>query len=103
MRESDHVNQFFARHPEWDNEANRKIVEEVNRRIDQFAHYPREATLLRHRKFLHHIEGIEYFGLQYGMVGEAAARQHVVEDCGHIPNAEDYYTGKVDMFGQSNE
>lgn len=80
-------------------EKNRALVAEVNRRIDQFAHFPREVTLMRHRKFLHHKEGIEYFELQYGMVGGSAARQHVMEDCGHIPNATDYYDGKVDRMG----
>lgn len=99
MKESEHVTAFFAKHPDLDNPANREIVTQVNQRIDQFAHFPRYATLMHHRKFLHHREGIEYFGLAYGMVGESAARQHVLEDCGHIPKAIDYYQGVVDQFG----
>lgn len=99
MKISEHIDAFFALHPEWDTPANRQVVEEVNLRIDQFAHYPREATLVRHRKFLHHAEGVEYFALVYGVLGGEAAQQHVVEDCGHIPRAMHYYDGTVDAFG----
>ena len=99
MKESEHVDAFFAARPDQDTPANRRIVEEVNRRIDQFAHYPRAETLVQHRRYLHHAEGIEYFALVYGIVGEAAARQHVIEDCGHVPHARDYYDGTVDEFG----
>ena len=99
MELSEHVRAFFAAHLDRDTPANRQIVEEVNCRIDQFAHYPREATLLGHRKFLHHAEGIEYFALAYGDIGALAARQHVMEDCGHVPRAADYYNGTVDAFG----
>ena len=99
MHISEHIRGFFAKHPEWDTSVNRQIVEEVNRRIDQFAHFPREATLLRHRKFLHHQEGIEYFGLVYGELGRLAATEHVLEDCGAVPHAKDYYDDTVDAFG----
>ena len=74
--------------------------EEVNYRMDQFAHWPDSASLAAHRKFLHHQEGIDYFTSRYGNVGGAAARLHVLRDCGHIPRAIDYYTGAVDEYGQ---
>jgi hypothetical protein len=95
----DHLTAFFRDHPEWDTPENREIVGEVNRRIDQFAHYPREDTVPRHRRFLHHAEGIDYFGRIYGEVGYRAAEHHVLLDCGHVPHAIDYYSGAVDEFG----
>ena len=73
--------------------------EEVNRRIDQFAHYPDMEFLMEHRKFLHHAEGIEYFEMRCGQKGGEAARLHVLRDCGHVPNALDYYTGLVNCYG----
>ena len=73
--------------------------EEVNQRIDQFAHYPDMEFLVRHRRFLHHQEGIEYFERRYGKIGGQAARLHVLRDCGHIPEAADYDKGIVDSFG----
>ena len=73
--------------------------EEVNRRLDQFAHYPDMAFLAAHRKFLHHREGIAYFTARYGKQGGEAAVLHILRDCGHIPKAVDYYTGFVDAYG----
>ena len=75
--------------------------EEVNRRLDQFAHYPDMEFLSRHRKFLHHVEGIEYFRRRYGKIGAEAARLHVLRDCGHIPKAQDYYDNTVGVFGEA--
>lgn len=72
---------------------------EVHEFIDQFAHYPDMNFLRRHRKFLHHEEGIEYITMRFGEEAGKAARQHVLSDCGHVPNAVDYYTGRVDEFG----
>lgn len=95
MKFEDHVNSFMHAHPD----AHRQTVEEVNRRIDQFAHFPNFVTLERHRKFLHHAEGIEYFGIVYGEVGRLAAREHVIQDCGHVPTLEDYVLGHVDVYG----
>lgn len=91
MKESEHVASFFAAHPALDTPANRKTVEEVNRRIDQFAHFPREATLLGHRRFLHHREDL----------GALAAEQHVREDCGHVPRATD--SPKTAVFDVNRE
>ena len=99
MKESDHVDSFFAAHPDLDNEENRSIVTRVNAVIDQFAHWPRRDTIERHRKFLHHAQGIEYFGLVYGETGRLAAMQHVMEDCDHIPQAYHYYDGTVGKYG----
>ena len=73
--------------------------EEVNRRIDQFAHYPNMAFLSQHRQFLHHAEGIAYFTRAYGKRGGEAARLHVLRDCGQIPRAQDYCDGTVDCYG----
>ena len=73
--------------------------EEVNRLIDQFAHYPDMKFLSCHRQFLHHVEGIAYFAKRFGPRGEAAARLHVLRDCGHVPHAEEYYNGGVDHYG----
>lgn len=72
---------------------------EVHVLLDQFAHYPDPKFLSGHRKFLHHAEGIEYVALRYGPEAGKAASQHVLDDCGHIPRAKDYYTGSVDNFG----
>ena len=96
---AEHVQAFFRDHPELDSQENRVVVAEVNQRIDQFAHYPREDTVPRHRRFLHHAEGIDYFGRIYGEVGYRAAQHHVEIDCGHVPHAIDYYAGTVDEFG----
>lgn len=90
-----HVRSFMALYPN----ADRKIVEEVNGRIDQFAHFPNNDTLMHHRKFLHHAEGIEYFGKVYGETGRAAARLHVIDDCGHVPTMLDYALDVVDTLG----
>lgn len=75
------------------------IYEEVNRLIDQFAHYPDPEHLQVHRQFLHHAEGIAYFGRRFGPLGEQAARLHVLADCGWIPTMADYHNGVADNFG----
>lgn len=95
MKFQDHVSHHMKEYPL----ADRAIVEEVNRRIDQFAHFPNWDTLQGHRKFLHHQEGIEYFGLRYGEDGRLAARLHILDDIGHIPNMIDYHNGTVDGLG----
>lgn len=73
---------------------------EVHDLLDQFAHYPDMEFLQRHRKFLHHREGIEYVRMRWGEEAAMAARQHVLDDCGHIPDAVDYYIGVVDEYGR---
>lgn len=77
-----------------------KEYPEVHRILDQFSHYPDMKFLKRHRKFLHHEEGIEYITLRYGVEAGASARLHVQVDCGHVPHAIDYYNGTVGMFGE---
>jgi hypothetical protein len=72
---------------------------EVHHLLDQFAHYPDMEFLSRHRKFLHHKEGIEYVTMRWGEEAGKSAEQHVIDDCGHIPSAIDYYRGSVDNFG----
>lgn len=99
MKLEQHVNNFFTRNPHLYNLENLKVVTEVNVRIDQFAHFPRMELLSGHRKFLHHEAGIEYFTLVYGQIGGMAARQHIEEDCGHVPRMVDYHNGRVDGFG----
>lgn len=74
-------------------------IDQVNVLIDQFAHYPNPRFLSRHRAFLHHEEGIEYFAMRFGRLGEIVARRHVITDCGHVPRREDYSTGRVDEYG----
>lgn len=76
---------------------------EVHTLLDQFAHYPDMSFLRRHRKFLHHEEGIEYIQMRYGTEAALAARRHITEDCGHVPHAADYYTGELDEFGQRHD
>jgi hypothetical protein len=72
---------------------------EVHQLLDQFAHYPDMEFLRRHRKFLHHKEGIEYVTMRWGVDAGRSAKQHVIDDCGHVPDASDYYDGTVDTFG----
>lgn len=72
---------------------------EVHKLLDQFSHYPDMEFLRRHRKFLHHVEGIEYVRMRWGEEAGKSAERHVLDDCGHIPNAVDYYIGNVDEFG----
>ena len=72
---------------------------EVHRTLDQFAHFPDGEFLQRHRKFLHHKEGIEYIRMRDGELAGLSAELHVMEDCGHIPNMEDYHNGNVDNYG----
>lgn len=80
-------------------ETERALIDKVNARMDQFAHFPDPWFLARHRRFLHHREGVEYFGRKYGRIGHLTALLHVVMDCGHVPNAADYGTERVDQFG----
>lgn len=80
--------------------AHVKIYEEVNKRIDQFAHFPDWNCLKQHRQFLHHQEGVAYFGRRYGEIGRLAAELHVRSDCGMLPKAEDYYNGVCDGLGR---
>jgi len=72
---------------------------EVHQLLDQFAHYPDMEFLRRHRKFLHHVEGIEYVRMRWGEEAGRSAEQHVLDDCGHVPHAKDYYDGSLDEFG----
>lgn len=72
---------------------------EVHKILDQFSHYPDMEFLRRHRKFLHHEEGIEYITMRFGTQAGQSARQHVIDDCGHVPRAVEYYSGTVDEFG----
>jgi hypothetical protein len=76
-----------------------KTYSEVHGLLDQFAHYPDMRFLREHRKFLHHQEGIEYIRMSWGEEAAKSATQHVIDDCGHVPHAIDYYTHKVDNFG----
>ena len=73
---------------------------EVHALLDQFAHFPDMNFLTRHRKFLHHEEGIEYIRMAYGEEAAISARQHIIDDCGKVPNAIDYYLGTLDTFGR---
>jgi len=72
---------------------------EVHRILDQFSHYPDMKFLRLHRRYLHHEEGIEYITMRFGEEAGRSARQHVEDDCGHVPHAIDYYRGSVDNFG----
>lgn len=72
---------------------------EVHQLLDQFAHYPDMEFLSRHRKFLHHKEGIEYVRMRWGDEAGKSAELHVLADCEHIPDMVDYHNGKVDKFG----
>ena len=96
MKFEDHVKNYIHKHPN----ADVRLVRLINKEIDQFAHFPNWETLQRHRKFLHHKEGIEYFGILYGEMGADIAKQHVLDDIGHIPEMIDYHIGVVDMFGR---
>ena len=89
----------MQRHCERDREFFGQEFPEVHKILDQFAHYPDMEFLERHRKFLHHREGIEYITMRYGPMAGEAARQHIQDDCEHVPWAVDYYTGRVDEFG----
>lgn len=83
-----------------DKKAFDKEYPEVHQLLDQFAHFPDWEFLKRHRKFLHHEEGIEYVTLRLGEEAGKSARLHVEMDCeGHVPKAIEYYTGEVDEFG----
>lgn len=76
---------------------------EVHNLLDQFAHYPDMKFLSKHRKFLHHEEGIEYIRMRWGEDAAKSATQHVIDDCGHVPRAVHYYNGIVDNFGYRNK
>ena len=72
---------------------------EVHQLLDQFAHYPDMKFLQLHRRYLHHREGIEYIRMRWGEEAAKSATQHVLDDCGNLPSAIDYYNGNVDNFG----
>jgi len=74
--------------------------DDVHRILDQFSHYPDYNFLRRHRKFLHHEEGVEYIRMRFGDLAAESAIQHIKDDCcGYVPKATDYYDGTVDEFG----
>lgn len=89
----------LEQHMESDVEIGLKPHQHVHELLDQFAHYPDMKFLREHRKFLHHKEGIDYVRMRWGEEAAKSAEQHVLDDCGHVPSAKDYYTHKVDNFG----
>ena len=93
-----HVRSFFEKHPDRDDEKVREVVLKVNQMMDAAGPGP-EGHLHCWRKFLHHYEGIDYFTVVYGTVGMLAAVQHVVDDCGSVHSAIDYYNGTLDENG----
>jgi hypothetical protein len=72
----------------------------VHKLLDQFAHYPDMKFLREHRKFLHHREGIEYIRMRFGPHDALSAKQHVLDDCGWVPNMVDYHNGNADNYGR---
>lgn len=90
----------LEQHMKRDKELFHKHYREVHVLLDQFAHYPNYLFLRMHRRYLHHEEGIEYVRMRWGGEAAEAARQHVIDDCGHVPHAADYYNGNVNEFGQ---
>jgi hypothetical protein len=87
-------------HLKRDRELFGQEFDEVHRILDQFAHYPKMEFLEQHRKFLHHYEGIQYIRMRFGNDAAAAAEQHVIDDCGHVPNAIEYYNGECNEWGE---
>lgn len=71
----------------------------VHRWIDQYS----LSYGAGHRKFLHHVEGIDEARRVFGDQGAAAATVHILRDCRNIPAQEDYETGKVDALGLRKE
>lgn len=111
MHLNEHIENFwrshggrFERTPGYE-----RVLLEVNQRIDQFAHFDHPdqnvhyLTLFSHRRYLHHREWIdEYAAVIYGEIGRAAAEQHVLDDCGHVPHAVWYWlaNGPINELGQ---
>lgn len=93
-----HVRSFFQQYPDIDDEETRRVVLEVNRLMDVLGAGP-EGHIHRWRRFLHHREGVGYFRAVYGKLGETVAWQHVLDDCGSVPSAIDYYNGILDENG----
>ena len=91
----------------WEKEVSREAtaeeltqIDEVNARLDQFSHYPDMEFLSRHRKFLHHREGVNYFARRYGRLGKIVAEVHILRDCKlRIPKMADYLDGTVNEYG----
>ena len=55
----------------------------------------------KHRKFLHHFDGIAEVCRAFGMSALLPAVIHIMEDClGYIPKKSDYPDGTVDMYGR---
>jgi hypothetical protein len=52
-----------------------------------------------HRRFRHHREGINQARDLFGERGALAATIHILRDCRHIPQKEDYESGYVDALG----
>ena len=69
--------------------------EEVHRWLDEyFATYGS-----KHRKFRHHLEGIELARELFGDQGAKAATIHILRDCRNIPRKVDYENGSADLLG----
>ena len=100
MDTTSHVRSFFEKHPDLDNEENRELVYSVNLGMDSLLPRYDEPNIHRWRKFLHHWEGVEYFADRNGEIGRLAAIQHVMDDCGSIHGAIDYYNGTLDVEGR---
>lgn len=71
--------------------------EEVNRWMDELF----KAAGPRHRYVRHHWEGVDKAEELFGPLGRAAAIVHIMKDCGHIPHADDYQDGTVDVLGMA--
>lgn len=71
--------------------------EDVNNWMD--AAFPRFGP--RHRFDRHHWGGVAKAEEMFGPGARAAAIIHILRDCGHIPNADDYYNGTVDQLGMA--
>ena len=69
--------------------------EEVNLWMDElFKVYGPE-----HRKYRHHLEGIDEARELFGEIGGAAATIHILRDCRNVPHKHDYETQSVDQLG----
>lgn len=79
-----------------------KPFTEVHNFLDQY-HLPLinpfEAHL--HRKYRHHLGGVEAVIQRFGSLGGQAAIVHIMEDClGYVPKEQDYRDGTVDEYGR---
>lgn len=102
-----HIDAYFKDHPSDDTPEGRRLVEEINRLIDQFARWPNPETLALHRQFLHQQAFVEWCRAAYGERGELAARiasHHIRVDTsstgvaanGWVPTQEDWLaSGRV--------